>query len=206
MRNSCAHIYSTRHRSPFSLLASPLFAATLSILPPKSPNPGPLLRSAVRAKGKRTLPTERNWDFKTLKLFSSTKFQPGQQRWDSVLGPLPAHLIRRSVPSPSSSSLPFSGSTGGSAISLTPNTAVNSFRDRPWLRYQILRITRSCGGGDGPKIGDGITAYKVVNLGRHYKTINIDDWEASIFIQSGWTLRDWLQQNTWMKVCSPTHS
>lgn len=95
--------------------------------PPKSQNPGPLLSAAVEGKGKEDTPHWAQLGFKNVKLFSSTKFQPGQQRWDSVLGPLPAHLIRRSVPSPSSFSLPFSGSTGGSAISLTPNTAVNSF-------------------------------------------------------------------------------
>lgn len=135
----------------------------------------------MRAKGKRTLPTERNWDLKTLNSSQAQNFSLGSR--DGILSP--GHLIRRSVPSPSSSS---EGLRGGSAISLAPNTAVNSLCGRPWLWYQILRITHSGGGTKDPQKGDGMTADKVVNFGRHYKATNIDSWEVSVFIQSGWTL------------------
>lgn len=166
--------------------------------------PRPPLQLCREGKGKEDTPHWVQLGFKNVKLFSSTKFQPGQQRGDSVLG-APAHSPDQEV-SPialillahSALSLPFSGSAGGLAISLTPNTAVNSFCSRPWLRNQILRMAHSRGvEGKHPKKADGVTADEVLNFDRHYKTINIDHWKRfSVCLYSEWlAFRDWLQQS-----------
>lgn len=167
-----------------SLNFTSLFYPIDSLL--KCPNPGLPLQLCREGKGKEDTPHWVQLGFKNVKLFSSTKFQPGQQRGDSVLG-APAHSPDQEVspiaPIPlahSALSLPFSGSTGGLAISLTPNTAVNSFCSRPWLRNQILRVAHNRGveGKHPKKKADGITATEVLNFDRHYKTINVDNWKC----------------------------
>lgn len=80
-----------------------------------------------------TLPTERNWDLRKLNTSQAQNFSLGSREGILSSGPPRAHLIRRSVPSPASfltilHSRCLSVSLGGgSDISLTSNTAVNSF-------------------------------------------------------------------------------
>lgn len=102
--------------SPHSLspsLTSPLSLCQTGKLPsywspPTSkhstpPSSGPGVRAVTKpvGKGKEDTPHWVQLGFEKVKHFSSTKFQPGQQRGDSVLRPPQAHLIRRSAPSPS---------------------------------------------------------------------------------------------------------
>lgn len=103
--------------SPHSLspsLTSPLLLCLTGKLPsywsppPNLQTPTPSSDPGIRAvtkpvgKGKEDTPHWVQLGFEKVKHFSSTKFQPGQQRGDSVLRPPRVHLIRRSVPSPSS--------------------------------------------------------------------------------------------------------
>lgn len=66
-----------------------------------TPSSGPGVRAVTKpvGKGKEDAPHWVQLGFEKVKHFSSTKFQPGQQRGDSVLRPPHTHLIRRSVPS-----------------------------------------------------------------------------------------------------------
>lgn len=199
MANSCSDNYSTLSFSLSALSLSSLnFTSLLYPIdsPLKCPNPGLPLQLCREGKGKEDTPHWVQLGFKNVKLFSSTKFQPGQQREDSVLGAparSPDQEVSPIAPIPRAHfalSLPFSGSTGGLAISLTPNTPVNSFCSRPWLRNQIWRVAHSRGvEGKHPKKADGIRADEVVNFDRHYKTINIDNWKCfsvGLYLSSGW--------------------
>lgn len=64
---------------------------------------GPHMRAVTKpvGKGKENTPHWVQLGFEKVKHFSSTKFQPGQQRGDSVRRPPHTYLIRRSAPSSS---------------------------------------------------------------------------------------------------------
>lgn len=172
-------------------LTSPLLTAILLIPPLKCPNPSLLLSSAVRAKGRRTLPHWVQLGFKNVKLFSSTKFQPGQQRGDSVLG-APAHPPDQEV-SPialillahSALSLPFSGSAGGLGHLINSKHCCQQFLQPSLTQKPDLENGSQQGGGgqNTPKTADGFTVDEALNFDRHCKNLNLDNWKCfSVFI------------------------
>lgn len=129
---------------PSPSLTSPLLTAVLLIPPLKCPNPASSSALPWGQRERGHSPTECNWDLKTLNSSQAQNFSLGSREGILSSGPLCIHLIRRSVPSPSSfspillSRCRSGGLRGGLAISLTPNTAVNSFCSRPWLRKPDL--------------------------------------------------------------------
>lgn len=129
-------------------LASPLPHRVTGMLPSywfdppiskcRPPSSGPGVRAVAKpvGNGRDDAPHWAQLGFEKVKHFSSTKFQPGQQRGDSVLRPPPRSPDQKVSPITGvllnhfALSLPFSkseGGGGGSDISLTSNTAVNSF-------------------------------------------------------------------------------
>lgn len=151
------------------------------------PNPsssGPHIRAVTKpvGKGKESTPHWVQLGFEKVKHFSSTKFQPGQQRGDSVRRPPHTYLIRRSAPS-SSSFLPIlhsrrlSETLEGLSFLIYFKHCCQQFLllslAPKWHRVHILRMTRF--GSKGRIKRDsrwGLTAKYGIYFDRKQLTIN----------------------------------